>query len=64
MNFKLNILFSLLGIILINSCDFKENESKKLARINDEFLYLDDIINEIPINIKGEDSIIFVKNYI
>ena len=64
MNFKLNILFSLLGIILINSCDFKENESKKLARINDEFLYLDDIINEIPINIKGEDSITFVKNYI
>ncbi|MBM77871.1 MAG: hypothetical protein CL846_05265 [Crocinitomicaceae bacterium] len=64
MNFKLNILFSLLGIILINSCDFKENESKKLARINDEFLYLDDIINEIPINIKGEDSIIYVKNYI
>tara|TARA_Y100000589_G_C27194973_1_gene646380 strand:+ start:3075 stop:3926 length:852 start_codon:yes stop_codon:yes gene_type:complete len=64
LNFKLNILFSLLGIILINSCDFKENESKKLARINDEFLYLDDIINEIPINIKGEDSIIYVKNYI
>lgn len=64
MNTILNILFIIISLLTLISCNFEDNESKRLARIEDEFLYLNDIIDEIPISLKGKDSIIFVNNYI
>tara|TARA_B100001057_G_C22792642_1_gene928221 strand:- start:80 stop:892 length:813 start_codon:yes stop_codon:yes gene_type:complete len=50
-------------LLIINSCN-NNNEETKIARVNDRYLLKNDLINEIPINISSEDSIIFVKNYI
>ena len=64
MNTISNFLFVLTSLIILSGCNLDSNESKKLARIENEFLYLDDIIDEIPINLENEDSIVYVKNFI
>ncbi len=64
MNTITNLFFGLTFLIILSSCNLDSNESKKLARIEDKFLYLDDITNEIPINLKKEDSIVYINNYI
>tara|TARA_B100000963_G_scaffold233570_1_gene204023 strand:+ start:1364 stop:2164 length:801 start_codon:yes stop_codon:yes gene_type:complete len=45
------------------SCE-KTSKEIKIARVNDQYLTHKDLINEIPLNISEDDSVIFVKNYI
>jgi len=63
----LKIFYYIFSIILtfvfLISCNSSVKEIK-LARVNNQFLLKNDLINVIPINISKEDSIIFVKNYI
>ena len=64
MNTITNILFGLISAAILSGCNLDSNESIKLARIEDNLLYLDDIIDEIPLNIDKEDSIVYINNYI
>ena len=57
------IFFFLILFCFVISCN-NNSEETKIARVNDQYLLKSDLINEIPINISEEDSIIFVKNYI
>lgn len=52
--------------ILIVSCNFfkKTEESKPVARVNDEYLYEDDITTLISEGISKEDSTVIVNNFI
>lgn len=64
MTFLYKILISLLAIIfLLNACVEKRKETK-IARINDNYLLQNDLIDQIPISLSKEDSTLFVKNYI
>ena len=52
--------------ILIVSCNYfvTKEESAPVARVNDEFLYADEIEALLPQTASTEDSIILVNNYI
>lgn len=56
----------LLSLILVFSCDFLKPDSNKIpiARVNDSYLYEDDIRSLISENMSEEDSILIVNNYI
>lgn len=59
----LNIV--LLTTVLV-SCDYfkKEAEKNAIARVNDTYLYEDDIKKLVPENTSAEDSTLIVNNYI
>ena len=60
-------LFAISGLtVLLFSCQFfsKEVEGKVIARVNDVYLYEDDIIGLVPEGTSAEDSILRVNNYI
>jgi hypothetical protein len=59
-----NFLIGLISIIILSGCNLDSTESIKLARIEDKYLFLEDVINEIPINLKKEDSIVYINNYV
>ncbi len=50
----------------LNSCQlFKSEEEKEtIARVNDDYLYKSDFINDYPGNLSKEDSILFSNQYI
>ena len=50
----------------LNSCQlFKSEEEKEtIARVNDDYLYKSDFINDYPGNLSNEDSILFSNQYI
>lgn len=60
---KLSVVF--LTILLV-SCNYfiSEEDSAPVARVNDKFLYADEIEALLPQTASTEDSIILVKNYI
>ena len=62
----LKILFILCCTILLQSCDyFKEVEEREVvARVNENYLYKDDLKASIGENISEEDSILIVSNFI
>jgi hypothetical protein len=56
-----------LTILLISTGCIKtleDNNSKLLARVQDNYLYISDIQNIIPLNISPRDSITFVRGYV
>ena len=57
------LLYLVTAFFFLTACSNSSQETK-IARVNDQYLLKNDLINEIPINISGEDSVIFVKNYI
>lgn len=65
--FKKLILFLIIGISLY-SCTFfssNKNEDKKvIAKVNDTYLYLEDLESTLPKNYKKMDSALLVSNYI
>lgn len=61
----MNIRFIyILVVLVIFSCKRSENEGKPVAKVYENVLYEEDIIEMLPDNISKEDSLIFVKNYI
>ena len=48
------------------SCDFFRSEAKPeaVARVNDWYLYKDEVEDLVPLNVSKEDSLIIVNNYI
>ena len=59
-------LFGLLAAALLYSCDFfkKELPSEPVARVNDNYLFKEDIASLIQPNTSPEDSVLIVTNYI
>ena len=58
------VLFSLL--VLVASCNFFTPEAKPqaIARVNDSFLFREDIKNLVPPGTSKEDSLIIIRNFI
>jgi hypothetical protein len=51
--------------ILFSGCQyFKTKPESSLARIQDNYLYFDDIKNMMPKNMSKEDSLIYIKNQV
>ncbi|MCF7561659.1 peptidyl-prolyl cis-trans isomerase [Sabulilitoribacter multivorans] len=56
----------ILLVILVTSCDFfkKSDDRVPVARVNETYLYFDDIKNLVPEGASTEDSTIVVQNFI
>ncbi|MGV8947208.1 MAG: peptidyl-prolyl cis-trans isomerase [Lutibacter sp.] len=57
----------LLSLILLQSCDYftiKKNEQQPIARVNDTYLYKDELTEVFSKDISKQDSILLVNNYI
>lgn len=62
MNSK-NSLFILISLLFFINCEFFSTKPKlAIAKIQDKYLFLEDIQSEIPLNLSKEDSMIFVRN--
>ncbi|RZS93195.1 peptidyl-prolyl cis-trans isomerase [Aquimarina brevivitae] len=59
-------LIIIISVTLVLSCDkfTKELELEAVARVNDSYLYKKDLKNVVPADVKKEDSIVLVKNFI
>ncbi|WP_435577790.1 peptidyl-prolyl cis-trans isomerase [Gilvibacter sp.] len=59
-------LFALFAALAMTSCDFltRELPSEPVARVNDSYLFKEDLTNLIQPNTSAEDSILIVTNYI
>lgn len=56
-----------LGILIVTAligCSGEEEDRKAIARVYDDYLWVDDFQSEIPIELDGEDSVEFAKNFI
>ncbi len=59
-----------LMIPLLSACTFlaskknDEDKGKPVARVYDRYLYEDDLVNIVPDEISGNDSLAFIQNYI
>ncbi|TNJ45714.1 peptidyl-prolyl cis-trans isomerase [Tamlana fucoidanivorans] len=62
----MKIKLSLLLLVLVCSCDFikKSQEEHVVARVNDTFLYYDDIKNLVKDGTSKQDSTLLVQNFI
>ncbi len=48
----------------MSACNKRETAHKKpVVEVNGTYLYLDDILKDMPKGLKGNDSIVFVQNY-
>lgn len=63
MRLAYKIFFICLIIISITGCKEQDNDIKA-ARVNDQYLTQNDLINNIPLNLSSQDSLLFVENYI
>ena len=61
-----NILYIMVLPFFFGSCNYFKQETSKeaIARVNNNYLYEEDIANMIPENTSAEDSTIIVNNYI
>ncbi|MFK5856303.1 MAG: hypothetical protein QM503_09250 [Bacteroidota bacterium] len=61
-----NILPYLLLLLLSSGCikTLKDNDSKILAKVHDNYLYISDIEDIIPTNVSPRDSIAFIRSYV
>ena len=62
------IIFYIAIILFSTSCDYftfkKESDKEALARVDDMYLYADDIKDLVLDNISSEDSTLIVRNYV
>ncbi|MFD2890927.1 hypothetical protein ACFS5J_02745 [Flavobacterium chuncheonense] len=61
-----NILSILVLALLLQSCDYFKKSSKPqaVARVGDDYLYEDDLVNIVPIGTSSNDSLAMVKDFI
>lgn len=60
------IVYIIILCVFVNSCDFfKSTDNRKaIARVNDSYLYEEDVVDVVPENASKEDSILMVNAYI
>ncbi|CAN5204125.1 hypothetical protein BH23BAC2_BH23BAC2_16440 [soil metagenome] len=60
------IFLSLGSLLVLSGCEYfeKEEEREILARVNDSYLYREDVVSLIDENISPEDSVLIVNNFI
>jgi hypothetical protein len=61
------LFFYIVSIIILQSCDYftiKNDTRQPVARVNNTYLYKEDLKNIITSNITSQDSILLVHNYI
>ncbi len=53
-------------VVLVTACDIfkKDDDRKAIARVNDTYLYQDELTSLLSEGITGQDSILIVQNYI
>ncbi len=53
-------------VVFLISCDIfkKDEERKPVARVNDKFLYQDDLAGVVSEGVTGQDSVLIVQNFI
>lgn len=54
-------------LLLIQACDYlpwNQSERVPIARVNDRFLYVDEVEALIPIELHDEDSLLWVRQYV
>lgn len=53
-------------VVFLAACDIfkKEEERKPVARVNDKFLYQDDLAGVVSEGVTGQDSVLIVQNFI
>ena len=57
--------FPIVCLLFFINCEYFSSKPKlAIARVQDKYLFFEDIKNEIPINLSSPDSIIFVRNKI
>lgn len=61
---KNNLYFIFFLFILFFSCKQHEEEKPVVASAYDYKLYLEDLEKDIPPSLKGQDSLLFVQNYV
>ncbi|WP_298497913.1 peptidyl-prolyl cis-trans isomerase [uncultured Algibacter sp.] len=61
-----NKVFILLLLVLVYSCDLlkKSDEKVPIARVNENYLYHDDIEGLVPEDLSKEDSTLLIQNFI
>jgi len=57
-------LMQILVVLSLASCDTKEKESEAIARVGNDYLYLNDIVGLVPADASKEDSLLVVKTHI
>ena len=58
-----NLILLIILLLFFINCNFFSNSPKlAVGKIQDKYLFLDDIKNDIPSNLSKEDSTIFVRN--
>lgn len=58
-----NLFFLIISLIFFIKCDFFSDTPKlAIGKINDKYLFFEDIKDDIPLNLSKEDSTIFVRN--
>jgi hypothetical protein len=64
---KVKVLTALLGVLLLQSCDyfsFKKETREAVARVNNDYLYKDDLVGIFTKDMSAQDSILVSNNYI
>ncbi len=63
---KNNIIYIFIIILGLSGCDWfkQQNQKKIIARVNQHFLYEEEIKKVLPDKLTGEDSVAFVRSYI
>ena len=63
---RIKTIFFLLSVIVLTSCDLlkKSDDSVPVARVNETYLYFDDIKDLTPESTSKEDSTLIVQNFI
>ena len=57
------VVLILISLLFFINCEFFSTKPKlAIAKIQDKYLFLEDIQSELPLNLSKEDSIIFVRN--
>jgi len=60
-----NSLFLIIILLFFVNCEYFSNTPKlAIARVQDKYLFFNEIKDKIPINLSKEDSIVFVRNKI
>jgi hypothetical protein len=61
-----HIAFFVIAVVTFSSCNFFNTQEDKdvIAKVNDQYLYKSDFINDYPENLSQEDSILFANQYI
>ncbi len=59
-----NFILYIIVVLVLFSCEKKNIENDVVARVNNSYLYKEEILSNMPDNFNREDSLLFRSNYI